>query len=62
MKPIEIGSLYIGAEMNENVETGHCPVSAKIILPVIYFFFLFCSSAEIDSRMDVSAMMFLYFM
>jgi len=28
----------------------------------VYFFFLFCSSAEMDSRMEVSAMMFLYFM
>ena len=27
-----------------------------------YFFFLFCSSTEIDSRIEVSAMMFLYFM
>jgi|APCry1669188970_1035186.scaffolds.fasta_scaffold11277_3 hypothetical protein len=27
-----------------------------------YFFFLFCSSVEIASRIAVSAMMFLYFM
>jgi len=28
----------------------------------LYFFFLFCSSVEMASRMAVSAMMFLYFM
>jgi len=39
-----------------------CRDRACTVSNMSYFFFLFCSSFEIDSRIEVSAMMFLYFM